>query len=109
MDKLQAFLFSAVRQHPPHLFHIRSGNDLIQTKRPFPFGTLFGQNMAGVGFSELIFPGAGFFEPLCRSSGCLDFRHRASPCPLALVMYYKLQKTEGGICRSRRIYHPSIA
>jgi hypothetical protein len=47
---------SAIGQHPPNLLHVGPGYDLVQSKRPFPFGGLFGQNVAGMGFSELVFP-----------------------------------------------------
>jgi hypothetical protein len=52
----EVFSSSAVGQHPPNLLHVGTGNDLVQTKRPFALGGFFGQYMAGMGFPELEFP-----------------------------------------------------
>ena len=65
----------AVGQQPFNFFHVSGGSHLIQSERTFSLGGLLGQDVAGVGFSELEFPGAGFFEPLGSRSTGLNLRH----------------------------------
>lgn len=79
-------LASSVRQHTGYTASVAIGNVSVNVQVAFPFGGLFGQNVAGMAVTAFDFAGRGSAKTLRCALMCFKFRHNSySPMLIANI------------------------